>query len=258
MKGFSEMVDFDVFKSLSKYERKVDFKKLKFIYNGIRRYLTDSSISPDALKILEVGCGDGSITMPLSAIAGSVTALDIDDRLIANLREDIKARNIDNIAISCANAYHFAIPDTFHIIITSEVLEHVDYPARIISNLKDHLTPGGYFIVTVPNGYGPWEMANRIKFKLFTEYAPYRECGHQHVQFFTVGTIIKLFSDSHLTLIDFGKSDVFSGISYRTSKTRIIADTDLVLADLLPGWMSSGWYFIFKNNKSTASSARVP
>ena len=79
------MVELTQFQSLSKYERKVDLKKLKFIYDAVADYIRESSKDPGKLKILEIGCGDGSITMPLSTFGGSVTSFDIDDNLVAGV-----------------------------------------------------------------------------------------------------------------------------------------------------------------------------
>jgi 2-polyprenyl-3-methyl-5-hydroxy-6-metoxy-1,4-benzoquinol methylase len=156
------MVELTQFQSLSKYERKVDLKKLKFIYDAVADYIRESS-DPGKLKILEIGCGDGSITMPLSAFGGSVTSFDIDDNLVAGVKKEIDKRNIPNVDVSRENAYYFSRNDKFDIIVASEVLEHLDHPEKVVSNMKAHLVSGGYCIVTVPNGYGPWEISNKIK-----------------------------------------------------------------------------------------------
>jgi hypothetical protein len=33
------------------------------------------------------------------------------------------------------------------------------------------------------------------------------------------------------------------------AKTPVIADADVLLADLLPSWLVSGWYFVFRDKK---------
>lgn len=239
------MIDVSAFISPTKYKRKVDLKKLKFIYNAIKDYCEISSTSCNALKILEVGCGDGSITLPLSAFGGSVTSFDIDDNLVAGVKKEIDKRNISNVDLTRENAYYFSSKESFNIIVVSEVLEHLTHPEKVVANMKAHLIKGGYCIVTVPNGYGPWEMSNKVKKVFSPRRGRESECGHQHVQFFTMSRIVGLFSDNGLELSRFGKSDVLTGVSDVVARTPVIANGDVLLADLLPSWLVSGWYFVF-------------
>jgi 2-polyprenyl-3-methyl-5-hydroxy-6-metoxy-1,4-benzoquinol methylase len=248
------VIDINRFRSLSKYERKVDLKKLKFIYNAVADYIRESSKEPEKLKILEIGCGDGSITLPLSAFGGTVTSFDIDDTLVCGVKQEIEKRRISNISVLIDNAYTFAMNEKYDVVIASEVLEHLDYPEKVIANLKKHLVRGGYCIVTIPNGYGPWELSNKIK-KIFSlKSAKDNECGHKHVQFFTMSRFLGMFSANDLRLIRFGKSDAFSGLSYCIAKKAFIANADLMLADLLPSRLVSGWYFVFENDEASNGS----
>jgi len=241
------MVEFSQFKALSRYERMVDFKKLRFIYNAVIQYLKESSKKPDTLRMLEVGCGDGSITLPLSSFGGTIQAFDLDDGSLECVKRDSCEKKIENISISKNDAYSFEGHGTkFDIIVISEVLEYLDQPEKIVAKLKNYLVPGGYLIVTIPNGYGPWELKNKIvKIATFNNVKD-KECGHKHVQFFTLNVFKKLFFRNDYTLIKFGKSDSFSGLSYTVAKNRVIANIDVFLADLFPSWLVSGWYFVFK------------
>lgn len=251
------MVAIEQFQGLSRYERLVDLKKLRFIFDAVVRYMGESSKRPEALKILEVGCGDGSITLPLSLFGGTVNAFDIDENLVENVKRDVSARGIKNVSITKNDAYSYsAHGDKYDIIVVSEVLEHTDQPALIVAKLKDHLATGGYMIVTIPNGYGPWELKNKVIKLSSVKKIKDKECGHKHVQFFTLKAFKQIFSDHNFLLTKFGKSDAFSGLNYRASKNVLIANLDLVLADLLPSWLASGWYFVFKNNERTLRSMR--
>jgi protein-L-isoaspartate O-methyltransferase len=242
------MVDFTQFSSLSKYERKVDITKLRFIYDAVCACAVEAAVDTAALKILEVGCGDGSITLPLSRFNGTVRAFDLDEDLVAGVKRSIAEQGITNITVNKEDAYTFdAYGDKYDVIVVSEVLEHTDQPADIVAKLKTHLAPGGILIATVPNGYGPWELKNKFLKLVTLNIAKDKECGHNHVQFFTFGSFTRMLNEHGLLLVGFAKSDVLSGLSYCASKNGIIAGVDLALADLLPFWMASGWYFVFKN-----------
>lgn len=240
------MVDFKTFRKLSKYKRKVDIKKLKFIFSSLNDYTSKLSNGSKELKILEVGCGDGSITLPLSSF-GSVHAFDLDEGLVENLKAELIKKKIDDVFISKDNAYDFTRAEKFDVIVASEVLEHLDHPERVVRNIVNHLSPGGLFIATVPNGFGPWELSNKIKKFFSGNRIRESECGHKHVQFFSFDRFTKMIEEHGFRLVRFGKSDAFLIFSIMLQHTPIVY-IDLLLADILPKQFASGWYFAFKKN----------
>jgi len=46
----------------------------------------------------------------------------------------------------------------FNIIVCSEVLEHLRNPSEFLNSMKKMLKPNGIIIITIPNGFGPWEL----------------------------------------------------------------------------------------------------
>jgi SAM-dependent methyltransferase len=58
-------------------------------------------------------------------------------------------RNLEGIL--CENLHYLSFPDeTFDLVITQDVLEHVESPEKAFSEIKRVLKPGGYHIFTVP------------------------------------------------------------------------------------------------------------
>ena len=52
--------------------------------------------------------------------------------------------------------------------------------------------------------------------------------------------------------IELGRSDSFMGIfGSCATKSRSIGKLDTQLADILPYWMASGWYFVFERGTAT-------
>ncbi len=241
------MVEFEKFVRISKYARTVDKKKLQFIYDGILEYVNRSGKRPEQLHILEVGCGDGSISLPLSTLGASITAFDIDPTLVDGLNKEIALANIRNISVFCQTAYAFQSDMLFDIVVASEVLEHVDFPEKLVRIFKEHLKEDGCLIVTVPNGYGPWELSNKLKASFRRNRSA--ECGHHHVNFFTLKRFKALLASHEFDLVAFGKSDALSGLSYSVATNKTLSQLDLTIADVMPSWFSSGWYFVFKSAK---------
>ena len=64
--------------------------------NTIRKVVAAARIDPDD-RVLELGAGGGSLTLGLASEAAHVTAIEIDDRLVALLTESLAG--IDNVTV---------------------------------------------------------------------------------------------------------------------------------------------------------------
>ena len=75
--------------------------------------------------------------------------LGIDDAIAAEAR----SRRSNVTAVVLDDMTRTALPaGTFDIVVSVEVLEHVEQDARFVENVRRVLKPGGVFIMTTPNG----------------------------------------------------------------------------------------------------------
>lgn len=230
-------------------------KKLEFIIFAIEKYSVLNNKKIDELEVLEVGCGEGGITIPLSSLGCNIRAFDVDKKSLVNLSNQIKRRRINNIFLSEDNGYTFTSDKKYDIVIASEVFEHVIEPSKLASNIKKTMRKNSYIIVTTPNGYGPWEIRNRIFYypikrnnvirKLFNKSYYVEGTGPDHCQFFTRNRILKLFSTLGFKKISFKKSDSILAALPLGQK---MGKLDTKIADILPSKLASGWYFVFELN----------
>lgn len=195
-------------------------KRLKWIINHLRK----------SDRILEVGCGTGfMITLPLAALGFSVTGIDTDKQSIEYgkklfLERQLSESYINNLDIA-------ALPDSYDVIIASEVIEHISDVdmTGFIDDIKERLTEDGIFLVTVPNGYGcfeiekflwtrmklgqliTWSRADaiirRLKSKIFgvdsqEQLPPSTLSCSPHVQRFTYNSIKKILERNGFEIID--------------------------------------------------------
>ena len=259
-------VSFQNFANKSDYHRPVDIKKLKFIYfTTIRKSLEISKKITD-LNILEVGCGKGNILLPLAYLGSNIVGFDIGSDSISETNRKIKLNNYINVNAFEDNAYTFDLKTKFDLIIVSEVFEHLKSPEILIRQLLSHSHSKTTILVTIPNGFGPWEYKqsllepfraikrNNIIRNFFGKKKYEVIEGVAHVQFYSLLEFVNLFDKSNLFCRNIYKSDSLLSFflhDYPPSRTLgdFLTTKDITLADRLPYWLASGWYFNFEMKK---------
>ncbi|MCX6704299.1 MAG: class I SAM-dependent methyltransferase [Candidatus Woesebacteria bacterium] len=117
----------------------------------IVNYYVDSYFNH--IKILEIGCFLGIISVALSRIGFRVTATDIKEYISCrNLQTLFQKNRVDYIE---SNLRDYQIPfstEEFDAVIMCEVLEHLNFnPLPVIKEINRIMKTGGLFYVTLPN-----------------------------------------------------------------------------------------------------------
>jgi SAM-dependent methyltransferase len=110
-------------------------------------------------RIAEVGCGTGyRVTFPLRLEGKDVIGIDIDGPSIRLGRTLFEQAGLDPGLL--VNADLEDVAGSFDVVILSEVLEHLSDEDRcdLLAIVREKLVPGGRVLVTVPNGYGWYEL----------------------------------------------------------------------------------------------------
>jgi SAM-dependent methyltransferase len=109
--------------------------------------------------LLEVGCGTGHmICRPLARLGYDVHGIDIDAASVEHGQALLRAEGLDPGILAARPLSEVDLtPDA---LIASEVLEHLhdDELAGLLAEMRGRLAPGGTLLVTVPNGYGWFEL----------------------------------------------------------------------------------------------------
>jgi 2-polyprenyl-6-hydroxyphenyl methylase/3-demethylubiquinone-9 3-methyltransferase len=102
------------------------------------------------LRFLDIGCGGGLLSEPMSRLGASVTGIDPSEKNIrtAQVHAEEQELAIDYRAMT-AEALA-AQGETYDVILNMEVIEHVADPAAFIATCASLLRPGGLiFIATI-------------------------------------------------------------------------------------------------------------
>jgi len=116
-------------------------------HNQIDLYLRLAGDRP--LRILDVGCAQGTLALLLAERGHTVLAVDIRPQFLAYA----KSRHTHgDIRFMAANAMEEELPGEHDLIFANQIIEHLVYPAKFLSRLLALLKPGGRLVTTTPNG----------------------------------------------------------------------------------------------------------
>jgi 2-polyprenyl-3-methyl-5-hydroxy-6-metoxy-1,4-benzoquinol methylase len=98
--------------------------------------------------VLEVGAGLGFFSERLQKRGAIVTAIDIGESMLQEIRETIgcQCECVDALSLS----EHFG-PKHFDVVLSSECIEHTPAPMEAVRQMVAVLKPGGYIALSTPN-----------------------------------------------------------------------------------------------------------
>jgi SAM-dependent methyltransferase len=95
-------------------------------------------------RVLDVGCGPGSITVGLAQAAGHVTGIDVDDAEFADARAHAAGHGIDNVEFREGSIYDLGVPEgSIEVCTLFAMLETLDDPLAGLAEVRRVLKPGG-------------------------------------------------------------------------------------------------------------------
>lgn len=147
-----DMYDFDAIANAERFlpeqaewntEQWVLFQKHLFAYKLAKEYLKKGS------KVLEIGCGDGYGANYLAGNDINVIGIDVDKHSINYAQRKYKNNKLSfNLYNGESINYE---PHSFDMVISFQVMEHVEKINQYLENIKKMLKPNGLFLITTPN-----------------------------------------------------------------------------------------------------------
>ncbi len=95
------------------------------------------------LSILDIGCGDGSVTIPLLSGSNSLTLLDLSDKMLEVAKNNVPADLLDRVKFLNEDVCQAALrAHSYDLIVCVGVLAHVESPEALISRVCQLVSPG--------------------------------------------------------------------------------------------------------------------
>lgn len=233
--------------------------RLDAVIDSVERFRAGRPAS--AIPILDVGCGTGNLAKPLASLGYPMLGIDIDG---ASVEEAARDARLPNARFAQTDPLTYRSESPYAVVVLSEVLEHLAEPARMLSHLRELLVPGGLLVLTVPNGYGPWEGMNFAKrvlgrcglggpllafqraFGFGKATLQSRNPHLDHVQFFTRQRLRGLARQAGFDVERERSLSFLIGVfpfSWAFRRAPALETVDREVAGWLPPALASGWLF---------------
>lgn len=142
------------------------FNEKVYLYKVLREIKNLKFKDRQNIKILEIGCADGSFSSVLKDEGYDVFAVDISEKAI----ENAKKNGLQATVVDIERGINFQ-RDFFDIVIAAEVIEHIYDTDFVLNEIKRVMKKDGYLFITTPNLAS---LKNRVRL-LLGEYPQYSE-----------------------------------------------------------------------------------
>lgn len=156
-------------------------------------------VPESCMKILEIGCGDGSFSLQLKERKGTeIWGIEWHQESV-----DIATKRLDNVIsgdfLKLIDSKKIPL-EYFDCIILNDTLEHFPYHDEVLRKIKKLLIPNGFVVTSLPNFRNVgnlWEIMINKDF----HYKPSGILDYSHFRFFTMKSIKRLFEETGYDVI---------------------------------------------------------
>jgi|JI10StandDraft_1071094.scaffolds.fasta_scaffold233464_2 2-polyprenyl-3-methyl-5-hydroxy-6-metoxy-1,4-benzoquinol methylase len=184
-------------------------------------------------RVLDLGCGSGSIAAALREAGHHVVGVDLAPAAgIDEAVDEFVSADLDNGLPPSVTSL-----EPFDLVVAADVLEHVRAPEQLLADAHAVLAPGGVVLVSVPN-FAHWYPRVRVAAGRF-DYDRRGILDAGHVRFFTRRGIERLIAQAgyvvrrrHATGIPFDAAE--RGSNEPKRREPFVAAADQLLASVRP------------------------
>lgn len=151
-------------------------------------------------RVLEIGCGPGSITKILAQQGGcKVTGLELDPEAIKKVTQ-----YCEQVLQADLNSSEWTQlledMEKFDVVVAADVLEHLYDPWKALPRMASLLNSDGYIVISLPHVGHAAVMACMINGDF--EYRDWGLLDRTHIRFFGLKNIEALFAQANLKIIE--------------------------------------------------------
>ena len=244
-----------------KYSPSTDLLTIETIDSILDIIPTHFDHCPKDLNILDIGCGIGSKSIPLSYLGYQVFGIDIHKPTIDDLNYNNKFKNA---RYSTIDGTEFSLKMKFDVVLCLGVLEHVSSYEKMLQNIKNHIAENGIAIINIPNGYCIYELlfsrlAQAVNFDLLFHRLPspaYRlltgspsprsslNINNRHIQCFSFKQFKRILQKNGFHCLK--SINLGLGIFLDWWWMKPLKYLECKIAPFVPGKIAGSWNFVVK------------
>lgn len=131
----------------SEGERRRLIEQDAFLGGFTGRLFAEAGIGP-GMRVLDVGCGVGDVSLLAASLVGpggEVVGVDRDPLAVASARERVRAMGLRNVSFVEGDARELVLDGPFDAAVGRFVLMYQADPVEVLRRVADHVRPGGVF-----------------------------------------------------------------------------------------------------------------
>jgi len=191
--------------------------RISYIKNKIlSHYKIQNQTSPfSGLKILDVGCGGGLLSEPMSRLGAEVTGIDAsaENIKVAEMHSNEENLSINYLATSIEEFQKTSNEDEFDVILCLELVEHVDNPSELIKACATLLKKNGMIFIATINRTIKSHLLAITAAEYILRLVPVGT--HNWSKFFKPSEIVKILRDCSIRAIN------IQGMQYNPLKRKV-------------------------------------
>lgn len=99
-------------------------------------------------SVLDIPCGNGSISIPLLNQLHKLTLIDISSNMVALAKKNVDETNLNKVEFINKDFFEIDIPEkSYDLVICLGLLAHVNSPEQLLNKLSKIVSPNGYLII---------------------------------------------------------------------------------------------------------------
>jgi cyclopropane fatty-acyl-phospholipid synthase-like methyltransferase len=174
--------------------------------NGSHGYLCPAiqrglSVLPEGARVLDIGCGNGSLTAAWARRGWDVTGVDLSESGIAHAKASYPDIAFQRMPVGPELVEHFG-EGCFDAIVSAEVVEHLYAPRDLVRNSFRLLKDGGMLILTTPYNRYLKNLILAATGTMDRHWTVLWDGGH--IKFWSWKTIGVLLGEAGFTGLEFG------------------------------------------------------
>ncbi|PTX22473.1 methyltransferase family protein [Pontibacter mucosus] len=106
--------------------------------------------------ILDAGSGFGQYTYKLSGMSGKwrILAVDVKEEQVSDCNRFMRAIGRHNVLFKIADLVKYREPESYDLILSVDVMEHILEDVEVFRNFHASLRPGGMLLISTPSDQG--------------------------------------------------------------------------------------------------------